>query len=108
MSSTSTENPETQVQENIPKVYSDFYEVFSKAKVTGLPPHRPYDCAIDLLPGTTPPRGQVYPLSVAEQWAIEEYVDEALRLCYLTCISMILLCGKKRKEVPDAELIIVV
>uniref|UniRef100_A0A4W5NN01 ribonuclease H n=1 Tax=Hucho hucho TaxID=62062 RepID=A0A4W5NN01_9TELE len=48
----------------IPTEYHDLLEVFSKARATSLPPHRPYDCAIDLLPGTTPPRGRLYSLSV--------------------------------------------
>ncbi|KAI3364481.1 hypothetical protein L3Q82_010834 [Scortum barcoo] len=39
----------------VPTEYLDFREVFNKAKATSLPPHRPYDCAIDLQPGTTPP-----------------------------------------------------
>lgn len=53
--------------------------MFSKAKATGLTPHRDYDCTIDILPGTQPPRGQVYPLSVQEQTAIEEDIQEALQ-----------------------------
>ncbi|KAI3366903.1 hypothetical protein L3Q82_009548, partial [Scortum barcoo] len=39
----------------VPTEYLDFSEVFNKAKATSLPPHRPYDCAINLQPGTTPP-----------------------------------------------------
>ncbi|KAI3369234.1 hypothetical protein L3Q82_007781 [Scortum barcoo] len=34
-------------------VYHDLAPVFSKAKATSLPPHRPYDCPIDLLPGAS-------------------------------------------------------
>lgn len=34
---------------------------------------------IDLLPGTTAPRGKIYPLSPNEQKAMEEYVQEALK-----------------------------
>lgn len=37
---------------NVPPEYHDLKEVFRKVKATSLPPHRPYDCAIDLLPGT--------------------------------------------------------
>lgn len=40
----------------VPVQYHDLCEVFSKAMAMSLPPHRPYDCAIDLLPGT-PPQG---------------------------------------------------
>ncbi|XDV31031.1 hypothetical protein PO909_033808 [Leuciscus waleckii] len=36
---------------NVPTEYLDLKEVFSKSCAASLPPHRPYDCAIDLLPG---------------------------------------------------------
>ncbi|KAG1956955.1 retrotransposable element [Pimephales promelas] len=35
---------------NVPAEYLDLKEVFSKSRAASLPPHRPYDCAIDLLP----------------------------------------------------------
>ncbi|KAK3506869.1 hypothetical protein QTP70_030608 [Hemibagrus guttatus] len=46
---------------------------------TKLPPHRPWDCAIDLLPGAKLPKGRVYPLSITENKAMEEYISEALQ-----------------------------
>ncbi|KAL0152183.1 hypothetical protein M9458_051906 [Cirrhinus mrigala] len=36
---------------NVPVVYLDLKGVFSKSRAASLPPHRPYDCAIDLLSG---------------------------------------------------------
>lgn len=83
VTSTSIESPETKTKVNIPKEYHEFIDVFSKAQVSGLPPHRPYDCEIDLLPGTTPTRGRIYPLSLTEQKAMEEYVQEALEQGYI-------------------------
>ena len=62
----------------IPTEYHDLLEVFSKAHATSLPPYRPYDCAIDLLPGTTPHRGQLYSLSGPETKAMEEYIEKSL------------------------------
>ncbi|TKS65266.1 Retrotransposon-like protein 1 [Collichthys lucidus] len=62
----------------VPPEYHDFREVFSKAKATSLPPHRPYDCAIDLLPGTSPPRGRLYSLSAPERKAMEDYSNDSL------------------------------
>ncbi|KAL0147031.1 hypothetical protein M9458_057555 [Cirrhinus mrigala] len=35
---------------NVPAEYLDLKEVFSKSRAASLPPHRPYDCAIELLP----------------------------------------------------------
>ncbi|KAG1925134.1 retrotransposable element [Pimephales promelas] len=47
-------------------------------KLPPYPPHRPWDCAIDLLPWAALPRGKIYPLSIPEQKAMEEYIQEAL------------------------------
>ncbi|KAL0153240.1 hypothetical protein M9458_051463, partial [Cirrhinus mrigala] len=65
--------------ESIPVPYRDLAEVFSKRRAALLPPHRPYDLAIDLVPGAVPPRGYLYSLSATEHQAMEEYVAEGLR-----------------------------
>ncbi|KAI2647858.1 Transposon Tf2-9 polyprotein [Labeo rohita] len=75
---TSIESPDTQVKITIPSHYQDLSEVFSKTKATQLPPHRPWDCAIDLLPNAMPPKSKVYPLSRMEDQAMEDYIEEAL------------------------------
>ncbi|CAJ0934476.1 unnamed protein product [Ranitomeya imitator] len=62
----------------LPCVYSSFSDVFNKKEAEGLPPHRPYDCPIDLVPGSNPPRGRIYPLSPAETQAMSEYIQENL------------------------------
>ena len=55
---------------NVPVEYSGFAEVFSKQKAASLPPHRPYDCAIELYPGTSRTRGSLYSLSAPESAAM--------------------------------------
>ena len=62
----------------VPSEYWDLKEVFSKSRAASLPPHRHYDCAINLLSGTTPPRGQIFSLSLPEHKAMEEYINDAL------------------------------
>lgn len=62
----------------VPNLYHDLKEVFNKTQATSLPPHRLYDCAINLLPGTTPPRGRLYSLSGPESEAMQKYISEAL------------------------------
>ncbi|XP_034047298.1 multidrug resistance-associated protein 1-like [Thalassophryne amazonica] len=42
----------------VPAEYHNIADVFSKVKAKSLPPHRAYDCAIELLPGTSPPAGK--------------------------------------------------
>ncbi|KAL0185666.1 hypothetical protein M9458_017336, partial [Cirrhinus mrigala] len=68
----------------IPTDYQDLLEAFSCSKATRLPPHRPGDCAIDLIPGTTPPRGRVFPLSRAESEAMNSYIQEELAKGFIT------------------------
>lgn len=52
--------------------------MLGKAKV--LPPHRPNDYGIDLLPGATLPRGRLFSLSLSflERQAMEEYIQDSL------------------------------
>ena len=43
-----------------------------------LTPHRPYDCAIDLLPGAPLPSSRLFNLSRPERESMEEYIGESL------------------------------
>ncbi|KAK3507083.1 hypothetical protein QTP70_004474 [Hemibagrus guttatus] len=52
-------------------------------RVTDLPAHHPWDCAIDLIPNTMPPKSRIYPLSILERRAMEEYIKEALSTGYI-------------------------
>ncbi|KAK3572807.1 hypothetical protein QTP86_007412 [Hemibagrus guttatus] len=63
--------------------YYELQEVFSKERATHLPPHHHWDCAIDLLPNTMPPKCKVYPLSLTESKAMEDYIEEALAAGYI-------------------------
>ncbi len=60
--------------------------VFCPKKASQLPPHRPWDCAIDLLPGESVTKGKIYALSLPEQKAMEECIEEALQQGYI-CLS---------------------
>uniref|UniRef100_A0A8C7ZXU4 ribonuclease H n=1 Tax=Oryzias sinensis TaxID=183150 RepID=A0A8C7ZXU4_9TELE len=71
--------PEPPNLSNVPPVYHDLCDVFCKFRARSLPPHRPYDCAIELLPGTQPPKGHIYPLSPPEQVAMNNYLQESLQ-----------------------------
>lgn len=62
---------------NVPSVYHDLAEVFQKDRAQSLPLHRPYDCAIDLLPGAPLPTSRLYSLSLPEQEAMEKYISES-------------------------------
>ncbi|KAI5615887.1 hypothetical protein C0J50_8736 [Silurus asotus] len=75
---TRVEEATTTAQVEIPEEYQAFKDVFSAQAATRLPPHRPWDCCIDLLPGAKLPKGRVYPLSTPEHRAMEEYIQQAL------------------------------
>ncbi|KAL0198905.1 hypothetical protein M9458_007445, partial [Cirrhinus mrigala] len=78
VASTHVESPEPAFTPAIPAEYAAFQDVFSKQAATQLPPHRPWDCAIELLPGAQLPKGHVYPLSNPEHQTMKEYIAEAL------------------------------
>lgn len=62
----------------IPAVYHDLSPVFSKTKALSLPPHHPYDCAIDLLPGGPLPTSHLYNISQPERETMERYIKDFL------------------------------
>ncbi len=80
LNATSIESPVDKQSVHIPDSYSPFSDVFCPKKATQLPPHRPWDCAIDLLPGESVPKERIYPLSLPEQKVMEEYIDYLYRL----------------------------
>ena len=62
----------------VPPVYHSLGEVFSKQRALFLPPHRPYDCTIDLLPGASLPSSRLFNLSRTEREAMETYIKDSL------------------------------
>ncbi|KAK3544542.1 hypothetical protein QTP86_015846 [Hemibagrus guttatus] len=80
---TSIESPLVNKPLWIPTCYAPFSDVFCPKRASKLPPHRPWDCAFDLLPGEPVPRGRIYPLSVPEEEAMEDYIKQALAQGYI-------------------------
>ena len=63
---------------SVPHEYYDLSPVFSKDHAQSLPPHRPYGCAINLLPVAFLLTKKLYNISVPERLAIEQYISEFL------------------------------
>ncbi|KAI5628755.1 hypothetical protein C0J50_0089, partial [Silurus asotus] len=84
LAATQVEGAPQPAQVEIPHEYRAFSDVFSEEAATQLPPHRPWDCAIDLKPGAKLPKGRVYPLSAPEHQAMEGYIQQALRQGFIT------------------------
>lgn len=78
-----------------------------KSKATGLHPHQVYNCSIELLSNTLPPRNKIYPLSKARQKAKEEYITEELQQGYITHSSSPLIIVIERKRAEDSDLALI-
>ncbi len=70
------EKPENKDLSELPVDYQDLSEAFSKIEALKLPPHRASDCAIDLIPGSAPPKGRIFPLSQPESETMKQYIEE--------------------------------
>ncbi|KAI7137118.1 hypothetical protein KC316_g16709, partial [Hortaea werneckii] len=70
---------EATLQEQLPKPLHDFADVFSPQLADKLPPHRPYDHDIKLVPGKDLPFGPLYGMSRDELTALREWLSENLR-----------------------------
>ena len=70
-------DPDKDIDVSNPPEYLDLRCVFSKSRATSLPPHRTYDYSIDLLPGSSPPKGR-YSLAPPEREAMDKYITESL------------------------------
>ncbi|KAJ1116405.1 hypothetical protein NDU88_004617 [Pleurodeles waltl] len=62
----------------LPKQYSSYQDVFDEKEAENLPPHRSYDCQIDLVPGGILPNCRVYALSEHENQHLRKYLDKFL------------------------------
>ncbi|KAJ1194909.1 hypothetical protein NDU88_004194 [Pleurodeles waltl] len=62
----------------IPKEYEDLVAVFDEKEAEKLPPHRPYDCKIELEPGAILPCSRIYALTEAENQHLKDYLDQYL------------------------------
>ena len=69
---------EEELRKVIPPEYHRWIQVFSPQEADALPPHRPYDHRIPLLPGTQPPFGPLYPMSHEELKALRSWLDDNL------------------------------
>ncbi|KAI0995758.1 hypothetical protein K3495_g12422 [Podosphaera aphanis] len=72
------EKPRVDPSEELPKVYHEYLQVFSKDDADKLPPHRPSDHQIILQPGTEPPWGPPYGMSREELLVLKKYIQENL------------------------------
>ncbi|QRW17537.1 Transposon Tf2-12 polyprotein [Rhizoctonia solani] len=70
---------ELKAVEEIPLPYQEFSKVFSEEESSKLPPHRPYDIAIELLPDARPQHGPIYSLGRREDAELKETIEKQLK-----------------------------
>ena len=63
----------------LPAHLAEFRDVFSKSKAATLPPHRPYDCSIDLVPGAEAPFSPIYSLTERERKELLKQTQDLLK-----------------------------
>lgn len=66
--------PEPPDLSTVPNVHHNLATVFFKHSALSLPPHHPYDCAINLQPGAPLPSSGLYNLSRPEHEAMEKNI----------------------------------
>ena len=65
-------------EEIIPEVYHEYKDIFAKETFDKLPWHRPWDHAIELLPGNHKVNCKTYNLTIAEQKKLDNFLEENL------------------------------
>src|SRR5690606_33341492 len=85
-----SEEERRELMSTVPEVYHDLLKPFSKEFADRLPEHTEYDHAIDLMPGTTPPSCNIYPMSANELKTLDGDLKDMERT------------GKIRKSVSSA------
>jgi hypothetical protein len=71
--------PQKDFEELILEYLHDYHNVFSPKDFDEIPPHHPWDHAIELLPDATDQLNcKVYPLSQDEQQQLNKFIDENL------------------------------
>jgi hypothetical protein len=68
---------------NVPEVYHEFSDVFSRQKASTLPPHWDCDLKINIDEGAKVPAGPIYPLSEFELKTLQEFIDENLKTGFI-------------------------
>ena len=65
-------------EEIMPEAYHEYNNVFAKEMFNELPPHGPWDHAIELLPGNHKVDCKTYNLTIAKQKELDDFLEENL------------------------------
>ena len=91
---------------SVPSAYHHLREVFSKDCALSLPPHRPYDCGIDLLPNVPYPSSKLYNLSKPERDAMETYITDSLATGLIYLDDILIFSRNLQEHVQHVNLVL--
>jgi hypothetical protein len=66
------------IADRLPEIYREWASVFSEEEINRLPDHTEYNHRIELIEGSVPPFGPIYPLSEKELQKLREYLRKEL------------------------------
>ena len=66
------------VADDLPEHYREWASVFSEEEINKLPEYTSWDHEIELIEGSTPPYGPIYPLNEKELLILREYINKNL------------------------------
>ena len=69
--------------DEVPEIYHEFADVFSKQKANTLLPHHDCDLKINIKDGSKPPSGTIYPLSTSELKTLQEFINDNLKTGFI-------------------------
>jgi hypothetical protein len=75
---TSEEEADKDPLQGLPPIYHEFSKVFGEEEFKVLPPHRPYNLAIDLKEGAKLHHGPLYSMTELESQTLKKWIDEEL------------------------------
>ncbi len=74
---------EKSTEEMVPAFYHQYLKTFDRTEAETLPPHRPYDCKLELEEDFKPKNAPVYPMSELELRVLKEYIDGLVKKGYI-------------------------
>jgi hypothetical protein len=94
---------------DVPAVYHEFADVFSRQKANTLLPHRDCDLKINIEEGAKLPAGPIYLLSKFELKTLREFIDENLKtglfVLQILCLEHLFFLLRKKTDHSDYVLI---
>ena len=81
------DTPAAKLKDMLPKLYLDFWDMFSKESFDELPEQKQWDHAINLKPASQPFSTNVYLMSPIKQKELDDFLEENLSSSHMTDLA---------------------